>query len=64
MAPRLIEVICPSCKGVNKSIPADMGDKTIKCCECGKFVRYKHRTGTFEIVSRPEKEESSGLTFC
>ena len=64
MAPRMIEVICPNCGYKNKPIPADMGDKTIKCSSCGLYIHYKFRKAEFETVKRPDRTTSSGLTFC
>ena len=64
MAPRLIEIVCPRCKVKNKPIPADMGDKVIKCCNCKKYIHYGWRKQKIEIVDRPDRDNSSGLTFC
>lgn len=63
MAPRLITVVCPMCKQKNKPIPAEMGDKIVKCCECGSYIQYKHRKEIFEIIKRPERVTSSGLSY-
>lgn len=64
MAPRMIEIQCPHCKCRNNPISADMGDKTIKCCVCGTYIHYKHRTHEVKETKRPERTTSSGLTFC
>ena len=61
MKPKLIEIKCPNCKKENKPIPADMGDKTIQCQKCGKFIHYGHRSQKIEITKRPDRESSSGL---
>lgn len=64
MRPRRIEIRCPKCRMKSKPIPVDMGDKTIKCQNCGEFIRFRHRTHEIEIIDRPERVSSSGLTFC
>lgn len=64
MAPRMIEIKCPNCRWSVGSVSAGMGDKTIKCKICGKYIRYKCRSNEIEIMSRPERVTSSGLTFC
>lgn len=64
MTPKIIEIKCPNCHGYAGSIPAGMGDKTIKCRICGKYIRYKSRTSEIVTVNRPERVTSSGLTFC
>ena len=64
MAPRKIEIQCPRCRSKNNPIPADMGDKTIKCIECGNYIHYGWREQNIEIVNRPERLNASGLTFC
>lgn len=63
MKPKLIEIKCPKCKSENKPIPAGMGDKTIKCQRCGKFIHYGHRKQKIEIIDRPERIASSGLVL-
>ena len=64
MAPRMIEICCPNCGHESEPIPADMGDKTIKCRICGKYIHYGWRKQEIEITDRPERKEASGLTFC
>lgn len=61
--PKLIEIKCPKCKTENKPIPADMGDKTIQCQKCGKFIHYGHCNQKIEITDRPERVTSSGLVL-
>ena len=63
MAQRMIEIRCPHCKNERIFIPADMGDKTIKCQICGKYIHYGWRKQKIEIVNRPERNTASGLTF-
>lgn len=63
MAPRTIEIACPECKALSKPIPADMGDKIIRCSGCGKYIRYGWRKQKIEIIKRPERKTASGLTF-
>lgn len=63
MSPRLIVPVCPNCKKKNKQIPADMGDKTIKCQRCGNFIHYKWRENKMIIVDRPERANTSGLVL-
>lgn len=64
MAPRMIQIKCPNCHLHAGSIPAGMGDKTIKCQICGKYIHYEWRKQKTEIVGRPERTTASGLTFC
>lgn len=64
MTPKMIEIKCPYCHWSAGNIPAGMGDKTIKCKICGKYIRYKFYENEIEIVNRPERVTSSGLTFC
>lgn len=63
MSPRLIKIKCPKCKAENKPIPADMGDKTIQCQKYRAFIHYGHRKQKIEIIDRPERVASSGLTL-
>lgn len=63
MAPRMITVTCPACKQEDKTIPAGMGDKVVKCGKCGSYIQYKHRTESFEKIKRPERVTSSGLSY-
>lgn len=63
MRPRRIEIRCPKCRTKSKPISVDMGDKTIKCQNCGEFICFRHRTHKIEIIDRPERVSSSGLTF-
>lgn len=64
MAPRMIEIKCPNCRWRAGGVSADMGDKTIRCKICGKYIRYAFRENQIEIAGRPERSTSSGLTFC
>lgn len=63
MSPRLIVPVCPNCKRENKAIPRDMGDKTLKCQRCRKFIRYKWRENRMMIIDRPERATTSGLVL-
>lgn len=63
MAPKLIQFKCPKCTATQNPIPADMGDKTIKCRVCGSFIHYGWRKREVEIVKRPERVASSGLSL-
>lgn len=60
---RKIEIYCPYCQSKSNPIPIAMGDKTIKCRTCGKYIRYGWRKGNVEIVTRPERTTAAGLTF-
>jgi phage FluMu protein Com len=63
MSHREIKIKCPKCKHLNKAIAIDMGDKTIKCPQCGLHIQYKHRTEQISMTRKPERHSSSGLTF-
>lgn len=63
MAPKMIEMVCPNCTFKNKPIPAGMGDKTIKCRVCGKFIHYGFRKNEIKIVDRPDRTSDSGLVL-
>lgn len=64
MAPRMVQIKCPNCHSCAGNIPVAMGDKTIKCRICGKYIHYGWRKQEIEITDRPERKEASGLTFC
>ena len=63
MVPRKIEIVCPKCNYKNRSIPADMGNQTIRCAFCGRYIHYSWRTGKIEITNRPERTTASGHSF-
>lgn len=63
MAPKMIEIKCPNCYWPAGNILAGMGDKTIKCKICGKYIHYTSHRNKTKIASRPERTTSSGLTF-
>ena len=63
MAPKKIEIKCPNCHLYAGSTSAGMGDRTIKCRICGKYIHYSFRRNEVEIASRPERNTSSGHTF-
>lgn len=60
MKPETIKINCPSCKKEQKPIPMEMGDKTIKCISCGRFMKYHWRSNVVTEVRRPDNNSSGG----
>lgn len=58
-------IFCPSC---NRKVGAWDGRSSInlitRCKKCNKRVIYRVDTGEIEIKPLPQRNCSSGLTFC
>ena len=64
MEPEKIEIKCPHCHFAVGNVSSSMGDRTIKCQNCGRYIHYSFRRNEVKITHRPERSTSSGLTFC
>ena len=63
VAKKEMKIQCEKCGCDENVIPIGIGDITILCAGCGRYIHYFWRENKTEISSRPERKTSSGLTF-